>query len=407
MEELRNEAAEMRIQYHEEGVRGARIKVIGVGGGGGNAVNRMIQARMAGVEFITANTDVQALKASHAPVKLQLGVRLTSGLGAGANPDVGRRAALEDSEKIIEALEGADMVFVTAGLGGGTGTGAAPVIASLASELGILTVAVVTHPFAFEGKRRQQQAEQGLKELIECVDTMIVIPNEKLLEVAKDAGFFESFRIADDVLRQGVQGISDIIAIPGIINRDFADVKTTMAGMGHAVMGTSVRSGANRALEAAQAAMASPLLEAGAIDGARGILINITGSSSLKLSEVNEASSLIQSAAHADANIIFGAVLDERMGEEVKITVIATGFRDQMPERRARMLAVEEAPVVSIPMDEAPVARVALIASDGGHREPAPAPPRFLSQDEEEQEDVVESDRLCKMDKVEELAEPC
>jgi cell division protein FtsZ len=408
MEELRNEAAEMRIQYHDEGVRGARIKVIGVGGGGGNAVNRMIQARMAGVEFIAANTDVQALKASQAPVKLQLGVRLTSGLGAGANPDVGRRAALEDSEKIIEALEGADMVFVTAGLGGGTGTGAAPVIASLASELGILTVAVITRPFAFEGKRRQQQAEQGLKELIECVDTMIVIPNEKLLDVAKDAGFFESFRIADDVLRQGVQGISDIIAIPGIINRDFADVKTTMAGMGHAVMGTSVRSGANRAMEAAQAAMASPLLEAGAIDGARGILINITGSSSLKLSEVNEASSLIQSAAHAEANIIFGAVLDERMGEEVKITVIATGFRDQMPERRARMLAVEEAPVVSIPVEQAPVAKIALVAPDNWLREPvlAPAPPRFLSQDEEEQEDAVEPDKPCRIDKVEELAGP-
>ena len=321
----------MRIQYHDEPVRGARIKVIGVGGGGGNAVNRMIQARMEGVEFIAANTDVQALKLSQAPVKLQLGVRLTSGLGAGANPDVGRRAALEDSEKIIEALEGADMVFVTAGLGGGTGTGAAPVIASLASEMGILTVAVITRPFAFEGKRRLQQAERGMKELLESVDTMIVIPNEKLLAVAKDAGFFESFRIADDVLRQGVQGISDIITIPGIINRDFADVKTTMAGMGHAVMGTAVRSGENRAIEAAQAAMASPLLEAGAIDGARGILINITGSSSLKLSEVNEASSLIQSAAHEDANIIFGAVQDEKMGEEVKITVIATGFRDQMP----------------------------------------------------------------------------
>ena len=358
MEQQSNEAGEMRIQYHDEPVRGARIKVIGVGGGGGNAVNRMIQAHMEGVEFIAANTDVQALKLSQAPVKLQLGVRLTLGLGAGANPDIGRRAALEDSEKIIEALEGADMVFVTAGLGGGTGTGAAPVIASLASEMGILTVAVITRPFAFEGKRRLQQAERGLKELIESVDTMIVIPNEKLLAVAKDAGFFESFRIADDVLRQGVQGISDIITIPGIINRDFADVKTTMAGMGHAVMGTAVRSGTNRAIEAAQAAMASPLLEAGAIDGARGILINITGSSSLKLSEVNEASSLIQSAAHEDANIIFGAVLDEKMGEEVKITVIATGFRDQMPERRARMLSVEEAPVVTVPLSAPPVASI-------------------------------------------------
>jgi cell division protein FtsZ len=377
-------AGEMRIQYHEETVRGARIKVIGVGGGGGNAVNRMIQARMEGVEFITANTDVQALKLSHAPVKLQLGVRLTSGLGAGANPDVGRRAALEDSGKIIEAIEGADMCFVTAGLGGGTGTGAAPVIASLASEMGILTVAVITKPFAFEGKRRMQQAERGLKELLECVDTTIVIPNEKLLAVAKDAGFFESFRIADDVLRQGVQGIADIITIPGIINRDFADVKTTMAGMGHAVMGTAVRSGANRAAEAAQAAMASPLLEAGAIDGARGILINITGSSSLKLSEVNEASSLIQTAAHEDANIIFGAVLDEKMGDDVKITVIATGFRDQMPERRARMLSVEESPVVAVPV----------MAPDNWLREkdqpeavPEPQRMRFLSEEETDEEE--------------------
>jgi len=381
MDQQIKEAGEMRIQFHEESPRGARIKVIGVGGGGGNAVNRMIQAGLEGVEFIAANTDVQALKLSLAPVKLQLGVRLTSGLGAGANPDVGRRAALEDSEKIIEALEGADMVFVTAGLGGGTGTGAAPVIASLASEMGILTVAVITRPFAFEGKRRLQQAERGLKELLESVDTMIVIPNEKLLAVAKDAGFFESFRIADDVLRQGVQGISDIITIPGIINRDFADVKTTMAGMGHAVMGTAVRSGENRAIEAAQAAMASPLLEAGAIDGARGILINITGSSSLKLSEVNAASSLIQTSAHEDANIIFGAVLDECMGDEIKITVIATGFRDQMPERRARMLSVEESPVVSVPV----------VAPDTWLREPAgppvpppaPAPPRFMSEEDD------------------------
>jgi len=406
------DASGMRIQYHDEPIRGARIKVIGVGGGGGNAVNRMIQARMEGVEFIAANTDVQALKLSQAPVKLQLGVRLTMGLGAGANPDVGRRAALEDSEKIIEALEGADMVFVTAGLGGGTGTGAAPVIASLASEMGILTVAVITRPFAFEGKRRLQQAERGMAELLDSVDTMIVIPNEKLLVVAKDAGFFESFRIADDVLRQGVQGISDIITIPGIINRDFADVKTTMAGMGHAVMGTAVRAGTNRAVEAAQAAMASPLLEAGAIDGARGILINITGSSSLKLSEVNEASSLIQSAAHEDANIIFGAVLDESMGEEVKITVIATGFRDQMPERRARMLSVEESAVVSVPL--APVVPAPIVAVSASQApaptaptppasvpsvapdewsnepvvepEPAPLHARFLSQDEETEE---------------------
>lgn len=332
---------DLRIHYHDDMQRGARIKVIGVGGGGNNAVNRMIAAGVEGVEFIAANTDVQALKTSMAPVKLQLGVKLTSGLGAGANPDVGRRAALEDSDKIIEALEGADMVFVTTGLGGGTGTGAAPVIASLASEMGALTVAVVTRPFSFEGKRRMMQAERGLQELLDAVDTVIVIPNEKLLAVAKDAGFFESFRIADDVLRQGVQGISDIITIPGIINRDFADVKTTMAGMGYAVMATGVRSGDNRAREAAQAAMASPLLEAGAIDGARGILINITGSSSLKLSEVNDAAVLIQDAAHEDANIIFGAVQDEKMGDEIKITVIATGFKEPKQdglERRERLL---------------------------------------------------------------------
>ena len=338
---------DIRIHYQDDIPRGARIKVIGVGGGGNNAVNRMIAANVVGVEFIAANTDVQALQVSNAPVKLQLGVKLTSGLGAGANPDVGRRAALEDSDKIIEALEGADMVFVTAGLGGGTGTGAAPVIASLASEMGALTVAVVTRPFAFEGKRRMMQAERGMQELLESVDTVIVIPNEKLLAVAKDAGFFESFRIADDVLRQGVQGISDIITIPGVINRDFADVKTTMAGMGYAVMGTAMRAGKDRASEAALAAMSSPLLEAGAIDGARGILINITGSSSLKLSEVNEASTIIQNAAHEDANIIFGAVQDEAMGDDVKITVIATGFRQQqMPQRRERMLAEATLPTL-------------------------------------------------------------
>jgi cell division protein FtsZ len=362
---------EIRIQYQDEVPRGARIKVIGVGGGGGNAVNRMISARVEGVEFIAANTDRQALQLSEAPVKLQLGTRLTSGLGAGANPDVGRKAALEDSEKIIEALEGADMVFVTAGLGGGTGTGAAPVIASLASEMGALTVAVVTQPFSFEGKRRMAQARRGMEELLESVDTMIVIPNEKLLAVAKDAGFFESFRIADDVLRQGVQGISDIITISGIINRDFADVKTTMAGMGYAVMGTAVRSGQNRAIEAAQAAMASPLLEAGAIDGARGILINISGSSSLKLNEVNEASTLIQNSAHEEANIIFGAVLDESMGDEVKITVIATGFRQEMPERRERMLtaALREpaAPEMSAP----------------------PAKPKFASEEESDDDGPI------------------
>src|ERR1700749_450657 len=273
---------EVRIQFTEEPRNNAKIKVIGVGGGGGNAVNRMICAGVEGVEFVVANTDLQALQMSHAPVKIQLGTKLTNGLGAGANPEMGRRGALEDADKIIEALEGADMVFVTTGLGGGTGTGAAPIIASLASEMGALTVGDVTKPFAFEGRRRQSQAERGLDELLESVDPMIVIPNEKLLAVARDAGFFESFRVADDILRQAVQGISDIITIPGIINRDFADVKTIMAGMGYAVMGTAVAKGERRATEAAQAAISSPLLEAGAIDGARGILINITGSSSLR-----------------------------------------------------------------------------------------------------------------------------
>jgi cell division protein FtsZ len=372
-----NQPEEIRIQYHDEIPRGAKIKVIGVGGGGGNAVNRMIAAKMEGVEFIAANTDRQALQLSHAPVKIQLGVKLTSGLGAGANPDVGRRAALEDSEKIIEALEGADMVFVTAGLGGGTGTGAAPVIASLASEMGALTVAVVTRPFAFEGKRRMMQAERGMQELLDSVDTMIVIPNEKLLAVAKDAGFFESFRIADDVLRQGVQGISDIITIPGIINRDYADVKTTMAGMGYAVMGTAVRSGPTRAMEAAQAAMASPLLESGAIDGARGILINITGSSTLKLTEVNQASTLIQSSAHEDANIIFGAVLDESMGDDVKITVIATGFKQGSAERREQMLSA------------------AMRLDPGGTRiEARPVTPRFASEEFDDMEVAPPPGRL-------------
>jgi cell division protein FtsZ len=323
------EHQDIRIQFHDEARNNAKIKVIGVGGGGNNAVNRMIETGVEGVEFITANTDLQALQMSRAPKKLQLGVKLTNGLGAGANPEVGRKAALEDTDRIIAALEGSDMVFVTTGLGGGTGTGAAPIIASLASEMGALTVAVVTKPFAFEGKRRMNQAERGLAELIDSVDTVIVIPNEKLLAVAQDAGFFESFRVADDILRQAVQGISDIITIPGIINRDFADVKAIMASMGYAVMGTSTGRGERRALEAAQRAIASPLLEAGAIDGARGILLNITGSSSLKLAEVYEASSIIQSAAHEDANIIFGAVLDEKMKDEVKITVIATGFRSE------------------------------------------------------------------------------
>jgi cell division protein FtsZ len=369
---------DIRIQFHEDPRNQAKIKVIGVGGGGGNAVNRMIDAGLEGVEFVTANTDLQALQLSRAPVKIQLGVKLTNGLGAGANPEVGRKAALEDADKIIEILEGADMVFVTAGLGGGTGTGAAPILASLASEMGALTVAVVTKPFAFEGKRRLTQAERGLNELLESVDTMIAIPNEKLLAVAQNAGFFESFRVADDILRQGVQGISDIITIPGIINRDFADVKTIMAGMGYAVMGTASASGEGRAVQAAQRAIASPLLEEGAIDGARGILINITGSSSLKLAEVNEASMIIQSAAHEDANIIFGAVLDEKMKDAVKITVIATGFRADQPHKRERVahttMAISQARTTATYEPAAPSPEPEIHAAAAAAPIPEPAP---------------------------------
>jgi cell division protein FtsZ len=308
-------------------ITGARIKVIGVGGGGGNAVNRMIEAGIEGIEFLVANTDLQALKRSCAPIKIQLGSKLSKGLGAGADPNVGRNAALEDTEKIIEVLEGADMVFVTTGLGGGTGTGAAPIIASLATELNALTVAVVTKPFHFEGRRRMQQAEQGLRELRECVDTVITIPNERLLHtVERGVSLADSFKVADDVLRQAVQGISDLITVPGLINLDFADVKAIMQGMGLALMGAGRASGEHRAMEATQQAISSPLLEEATIEGAKGVLINITGGNDLTLYEVNEASSIIREAADPDANIIFGAVIDETMHDEMKITVIATGF---------------------------------------------------------------------------------
>lgn len=308
-------------------VSGACIKVIGVGGGGGNAVGRMIEAGVEGVEFLVANTDLQVLSRSKSPIKLQIGAKLTKGLGAGANPDIGRQAAIDDTEKIIEVLEGADMVFITAGLGGGTGTGAAPIVASLATELGALTVAVVTKPFAFEGRKRMMQAEKGLAELRECVDTVITIPNERLLyTVEKNTSLQDAFRVADDVLRQAVQGISDLITVPGLINLDFADVKTIMQGMGIALMGTGTGSGENRAREATQKAIASPLLEEASIEGAKGILVNVTGGLDLTLHEVNEASTIIREAADEDANIIFGAVIDERMESQMKITVIATGF---------------------------------------------------------------------------------
>jgi cell division protein FtsZ len=318
---------QLRILLEEEARAGARIKVIGVGGGGSNAVNRMVQAGLAGVEFIVANTDQQALANSAAPVRIQIGRQLTKGLGAGADPNVGRDAALEDTEKIVETLQGADMVFVTTGLGGGTGTGAAPVIASLANQIGALTIAVVTKPFRFEGRRRAAQAERGLIELRDAVDTMITIPNERLLStVKKETSMSEAFMTADDVLRQAIQGISDLILVPGIINLDFADVKTIMSRMGIAIMGTGIASGMDRAKAAATAAVSSPLLEDASVDGARGVIINITGGPDLTLAEVSEASDIIYNAAHEDANIIFGAVVDPAMEGQIKITVIATGF---------------------------------------------------------------------------------
>ncbi len=323
-----DEEDEPLYEFEEDLRPTARIKVIGVGGGGCNAVNRMIEAGVEGVQFAAINTDEQALRVSRAQVKLQIGQKLTAGRGAGSNPEVGRKAALEDTERLIELLSESDMVFVTSGLGGGTGTGAAPIVASLAKELGALTVAVVTKPFHFEGVQRMRASEEGIKELAETVDTVVTIPNERLLEVVdRGTSLFEAFRIADDILRQAVQGISDIITIPGIINRDFADVRTIMHGMGYAVMGTAVASGSSGAVEAARRAVSSPLLEDASIEGARGILINITGSSKLSLHEVTEASTIIHRAADPDANIIFGCVLNEDMGDEVKITVIATGFR--------------------------------------------------------------------------------
>jgi cell division protein FtsZ len=311
----------------------ANIKVIGVGGGGSNAVNRMILAGLRGVEFITVNTDSQALNLSKADAKIQIGTKLTRGLGAGANPDIGSRAAEETKEDIVQALKGADMVFVTAGMGGGTGTGAAPVIAEIAKELGALTVGVVTRPFTFEGRKRALQADKGIADLKAKVDTLITIPNDRLLQVVdKHTSINEAFRIADDVLRQGVQGISDLIAIPGLINLDFADVKTIMSDTGSALMGIGQSGGENRAADAAKKAISSPLLET-SIEGAKGVLLNITGGPNLGLYEVNEAAEIIAEAADPEANIIFGAVIDETLADEVRVTVIATGF-DQRPARR-------------------------------------------------------------------------
>jgi cell division protein FtsZ len=321
------------IEFDENRNVAAKVKAIGIGGGGCNAINNMISTGLTAVEFIAANTDAQALAASKAPIKLQLGAKITKGLGAGANPEIGRKAALEDIDMIRDSLRGADMIFITAGLGGGTGTGGGPIVAEVAKEMGALTVAIVTKPFLFEGKKRMKQAEEGVINLRITSDTLITIPNQRLLSISgKSMSLLEAFKRADEVLLHAAKGISDLIAFHGLINLDFADVRTIMAEMGMALMGTGAASGDNRAVEAAQKAISSPLLEDISIEGAKGLLINVTGSSSMTLNEVNEASVLIQKEAHEDANIIFGAVIDEKMEEEVRVTVIATGF-GRMEER--------------------------------------------------------------------------
>jgi cell division protein FtsZ len=331
----------LKYELHEETRKGARIKVIGVGGGGSNAVARMMQEGLEGPEFHVLNTDSQALANSPVPSKIQIGVKVTQGLGAGADPNIGRQAALEDTERIVELLQGADMVFVTAGLGGGTGAGAAPVVASLAKELDALTVAVVTKPFSFEGPKRMKQAEKSLIELAGSVDTLITIPNERLLAIApRGTSFLQAFKIADDILRQAVQGISDIILTPGIINLDFSDIRATMLGMGYAMMGTATARGENAAAEAARAAINCPLLEDTRITGSRRVLINITGSSSLGLHEVNEACSIIREAAQTDdVQINFGVIANDGMGDAVKVTVIATGFRAEELQTESKFFA--------------------------------------------------------------------
>lgn len=381
-------ADDLKFLIEDEVQLGTKIKVVGVGGGGSNAVARMLQEGLSGVEFYVMNTDKQALGASPVANKIGIGKKLTNGLGAGADPSVGRQAALEDTEQIIEVLEGADMVFVTAGLGGGTGTGAAPVVASLAKELNALTVAVVTKPFSFEGPRRMRQAERGIAELAGSCDTLISIPNEKLLAlVPKGTSFFDSFRLADDVLHQAVQGISDIITTPGLINRDFSDIRTIMLGMGYAMMGTAVASGENAPVKAAQKAINSPLMEEGGVLGARGVLINITGSSQLGIHDVNEACNLIRAATeNDDVQINFGVVLDERMGADVKITVIATGFhRDTLPEIDRRS---PHFPFTTSTVPES--LAVAAAAGAGSQSESQP-----VAQDSEsEQQGEAESDEM-------------
>jgi cell division protein FtsZ len=342
------------LEFEDSASQSATIKVIGVGGGGGNALNTMIRSGLNGVDFIAANTDAQALKHNLAPTKIQLGAEVTRGLGCGANPDRGRASALEGRERLREVLEGADMIFVTAGMGGGTGTGAAPIVAEVAREIGALTVGVVTKPFMFEGKVRTRHGDRGIEDLHQVVDTLITIPNQRLLALAgKNTGIKDAFTLADDVLLNAVRGISDLITIHGLINLDFADVRTVMNEAGVAMMGTGIGRGDNRAIDAAQSAISSPLLEDLSIEGARGVLINITGSESMSLFEVNEASTLVQEAAHEDANIIFGAVIDETMDDdEVRVTVIATGLeglesRTRPPRRRSYEDEIVQAPLTA------------------------------------------------------------
>ncbi len=345
---------------------GARIKVIGAGGCGGNAVNHMISVGIRNVDFIAANTDSQALQNNHAPLRLQLGQSITRGRGTGGNPEIGRKAALEDEARIREVLQDAEMVFVTAGMGGGTGTGSAPVIAKIARELGALTVGVVTKPFQFEGRKRMAQAEEGLRELKNAVDTLITIPNQRLLSVAsKNTSLREAFQKADDVLLQAVRGISELVTVHGLINLDFADVRSIMAEMGMAMMGSATAAGENRAVDAAQRAISSPLLEDISIKGARGLLINVTGGSEMALYEVNEAASLIQEEAHEDANIIFGAVIDDKVGDEIRVTVIATGFGEL--ERTEKRYSPSGAPVTT------PIAAAQTRPVDPAEVKPAPA----------------------------------
>ncbi len=374
------------IEFDENKNVAAKVKAIGIGGGGCNAINTMISSRLTAVQFIAANTDAQALAASKAPIKLQLGAKITKGLGAGANPEIGRKAALEDIDMIRDSMRGADMVFITAGLGGGTGTGGAPIIAEVAKEIGALTVAIITKPFLFEGKKRMKQAEEGLINLRMTADTLITIPNQRLLGISgKSMSLLEAFKKADEVLLHAAKGISDLIAFHGLINLDFADVRTIMSEMGMALMGTGSASGDNRAVEAAQKAISSPLLEDISIEGAKGLLINVTGNSSVTLNEVNEASVLIQKEAHEDANIIFGAVIDEKMGEEIRVTVIATGF-GRMEERMLPHLK-KVSPISFSLRDDLEVPTY-LRRERGKSQEVKPEKIDELSSDDEEQYDI-------------------